>query len=98
QFAGTAGPPNADYRNTAPTTYTGAAVAGSHAAKGEGIAGTPRWVESANTLLNTNVEGYPNGSMAKGARGNAGGGGTDAPPAANDQNAGGGGGANGGVG
>ena len=98
QLSGTAGPSNTDYRNTAPTTYTGAAVAGAHGAKGEGTAGTPRWVESANTFLNTNVEGYPNGSMAKGAPGNAGGGGTDADPAANDQNAGGGGGANGGVG
>jgi uncharacterized repeat protein (TIGR01451 family) len=98
QLSGTAGRTNTDYRNTAPAAYTGTAVAGAHGAKGEGIAGTPHWVESANTFLNTNVEGYPNGSMAKGAPGNAGGGGTDADPAANDQNAGGGGGGNGGVG
>jgi uncharacterized repeat protein (TIGR01451 family) len=98
QLSGTAGRTNTDYRNTAPAAYTGAAVAGAHGAKGEGIAGTPRWVESGVTFLNTNIEGYPNGSMAKGAPGNAGGGGTDANPSANDQNAGGAGGANGGVG
>ena len=98
QLSGTAGRTNTDYRNTAPAAYTGAAVAGAHGAKGEGIAGTPHWVESGATFLNTNVEGYPNGSMAKGAPGNAGGGGTDANPTSNDQNAGGAGGGNGGVG
>jgi hypothetical protein len=72
--------------------------------KGEGIAGTPR-------LINTFVggvyfvqdngvanEGYPNGSFGRGAPGNAGGGATDSDPAANDQNAGGGGGGNGNIG
>jgi uncharacterized repeat protein (TIGR01451 family) len=98
QLSGTAGRTNTDYRSAAPTAYTGAAVAGAHGAKGEGIAGTPRWVESGVTFLDTTVEGYPNGSMAKGAPGNAGGGGTDANPTSNDQNAGGAGGGNGGVG
>ena len=98
QLSGTTGRTNTDYRNAAPAAYTGAVVAGAHGAKGEGIAGTPHWVESGATFLNTNVEGYPNGSMAKGAPGNAGGGGTDANPGANDQNAGGAGGGNGGVG
>jgi len=98
QLSGTAGPTNTDYRNTAPAAYAGAAVAGAHGAKGEGIAGTPHWVESGITFLNTTVEGYPNGSMAKGAPGNAGGGGTDANPTANNQNSGGAGGGNGGVG
>ena len=46
----------------------------------------------------TGVEGYPNGSFARGAPANAGGGGTDGNPSANDQNSGGGGGANGGAG
>jgi uncharacterized repeat protein (TIGR01451 family) len=98
QLNGTVGFANTDYVRTAPTTYTGTAVAGAHGSKGEGIAGTPRWIESGVTFVNTGVEGYPNGSMAKGAPGNAGGGGTDADPAANDQNAGGAGGGNGGVG
>jgi uncharacterized repeat protein (TIGR01451 family) len=98
QLSGTAGRTNTDYRNTAPGAYTGTVVAGAHGAKGEGIAGTPHWLESGGTFLNTNAEGYPNGSMAKGAPGNAGGGGTDANPSANDQNAGGAGGGNGGVG
>ena len=98
QLTGTAGFANTDFVQTAPAGYTGAAVAGAQASKGEGIAGTPRWIESAGTFLDTGVEGYPNGSMAKGSPGNAGGGGTDADPAANDQNAGGAGGGNGGMG
>jgi uncharacterized repeat protein (TIGR01451 family) len=97
QLSGAAGA-NTDFRHTAPAAYAGVAVAGVDGAKGEGIAGTPRWVKSGNTFLGTGVEGYPNGSMARGAPGNAGGGGTDANPAANDQNAGGAGGGNGGAG
>ena len=89
---------NTDFLHTAPAAYTGTVVAGVDGAKGEGIAGTPRWVESGITFLGTGVEGYPNGSMARGAPGNAGGGGTDANTASNDQNAGGGGGGNGGAG
>ena len=101
---------NTDYRQPAPATYTGAAggEAGWDAPKGEGIAGTPEWVESGGSFLHTN-SGYPSGntgtdgSMARGAAGNAGGGGTDADPqtaspGGNDQNAGGGGGGNGGSG
>jgi len=96
---------NTDYRQPAPATYTGAAggVAGYDAPKGEGIAGTPFWVESGVSFLATNSD-YPSGtagtdgSMARGAPGNAGGGGTDGDPAANDQNSGGGGGGNGGAG
>ncbi|MGB8580085.1 MAG: C25 family cysteine peptidase [Candidatus Sulfotelmatobacter sp.] len=94
-----------DYEAPAPATYTGAAggEAGYDANKGEGIAGTPAWVESGTTFLQTNT-GYPSGtagtdgSMARGAPGNAGAGGTDSDPVNNDQNAGGGGGANGGAG
>ncbi len=67
--------------------------------KGEGIAGTPKYTRSlANTLVDNGAEGYPNGSYAQGAPGNAGGGGTDGDPTYNDQNTGGGGGGNGGVG
>ncbi len=111
---GTTGSANSDYRFAAPTTYNTAALtvaAGSHAGKGEGIAGTPEWIENvtgvtggvvtAGTVVNTNqsyAEGYPLGSMARGAPGNAGGGANDANPSANDENSGGGGGANGGAG
>ena len=99
---------NTDFRQPAPATYTGVAEAGWDAPKGEGIAGTPAWVESNLSYLATST-GYPSGtagtdgSMARGAPGNAGGGGTDgdpqtASPGGNDQNAGGGGGGNGGAG
>jgi peptidase C25-like protein len=94
---------NADYRTTAPATAT--TLTGFHGSKGEGIAGTPRYVWNAAgaAVVDTGVEGYPNGSMARGAPGNAGGGSTDGNPAAanpvgNDQNSGGGGGGNGGDG
>ncbi len=94
---------NTDYRLASPTTYTGVKEAGAHGSKGEGTAGTPFWVESGNTYLSTTIDGYPNGSMARGAPADAGGGGTDANPQAaspngNDENAGGGGGGNGGTG
>ncbi|MGH9761930.1 MAG: hypothetical protein ACREDR_31920, partial [Blastocatellia bacterium] len=69
-----------------------------HGNKGEGIAGTPRYVLDSGSTLDNTAEGYPNGSRAKGAPGNAGGGGTDADPSRNDQNTGGGGGGNGGAG
>lgn len=93
-----------DYRTIAPVGTTGA-----NGSKGEGIAGTPRYVNNVTTfngaplLLDTGVEGYQNGSFARGAPGNAGGGGTDGRPAAafaggNDENSGGGGGSNYGAG
>ncbi|HLA60469.1 MAG TPA: T9SS type A sorting domain-containing protein [Puia sp.] len=66
--------------------------------KGEGIAGTPKYVNYNFTLIDNVVEGYPSGSFAMGAPGNAGGGATDSNPPSNDQNAGGGGGGNGGSG
>jgi uncharacterized repeat protein (TIGR01451 family) len=96
---------NTDYWQTAPAAYTGAVggVPGVDANKGEGVAGTPAWVEYNSTFLQTNTS-YPSGtsgkdgSMARGAPGNAGGGGTDADPVNNDENAGGGGGGNGGAG
>jgi uncharacterized repeat protein (TIGR01451 family) len=103
QLTGGFGGTNSDWQFAAPLAYTGAARTGVDGAKGEGVAGTPLWVESGGTYLNTG-SGYPSGtagtdgSMAHGAPGNAGGGGTDGNSAANDQNAGGGGGGNGGSG
>jgi uncharacterized repeat protein (TIGR01451 family) len=102
---GVAGAINTDYRQASPATYTGAAggATGIDASKGEGVAGTPQWVESGVTFLHT-LTGYPSGtagtdgSMARGAPGNAGGGGTDGDAAGNTENAGGGGGSNGGSG
>jgi hypothetical protein len=68
--------------------------------KGEGIAGTPVYINNNYVSLITGAtEGYPGGgSYARGAPGNAGGGGTDGDPANNDQNTGGAGGGNGGMG
>jgi uncharacterized repeat protein (TIGR01451 family) len=81
------------------TDYRTLATVNLNASKGEGIAGTPRYViSSAGALVNTGVEGLPSGSNARGAPGNAGGGGTDGDPAGNSENTGGGGGGNGGVG
>ncbi len=69
-----------------------------NAPKGEGIAGTPRYLFANGLSKDNGVEGYPGGSFARGAPGNAGGGGTDGNPGSNDQNTGGGGGGNGGPG
>ena len=93
---------NTDYLTLATNTANGS--------KGEGIAGTPRYlspvtstIATTTTALDTTVEGLPAGSYARGGPGNAGGGGTDgdpntASPNGNDENSGGGGGANGGNG
>jgi len=66
--------------------------------KGEGIAGTPRYVNNNGALLDNTAEGYPGGSYGRGAPGNAGGGGTDGTTNTNANNTGGGGGSNGGFG
>ncbi len=95
-LAGGAGA-NTDYR----TSYLVAA----NGSKGEGIAGSPYYMNrpatfnGAPVVATTYGSGYPDGtttnaSYARGAAGNAGGGGTDGNPAANDQNSGGGGGGN----
>jgi Secretion system C-terminal sorting domain len=68
------------------------------ASKGEGIAGTPRYIYYNNVLVDNVAEGYPGGSYCRGGPANAGGGATDSDPSANDQNSGGGGGGNGGAG
>ena len=76
--------------------------------KGEGIAGTPRFMSSKTNAYgvsvtgatlaaaDTGVQGYPLGDYARGAPGNAGGGGTEGTPSpgSNQRNAGGGGGGN----
>lgn len=91
---GRTGAANTDFRNTSSNTATGA-----HGSKGEGIAGTPRYVfTGSGPRVDTGVEGYPNGSYGMGAPGNAAGGGTDGRPSNNDENSGGGGGGNGGAG
>jgi uncharacterized repeat protein (TIGR01451 family) len=77
--------------------YVTLATFAANGSKGEGIAGTPRYLANAaiSAVIDTTFEGLPNGSYARGAPGNAGGGGTDANPAANNENSGGGGGGNG---
>ncbi|PZV16204.1 MAG: hypothetical protein DCF20_08665 [Pseudanabaena sp.] len=84
--------PNTDYRTLSTLAKNGS--------KGEGIAGTPRFVINPTTLalFDNTIEGYPNGSYGRGAPGNAGGGSTDGNTNSNDQNTGGGGGSNGGFG
>jgi uncharacterized repeat protein (TIGR01451 family) len=90
QLNGDTGGANTDYVQPATKNFGGS--------KGEGIVGTPRYVYDGTAVTDLGVENYPNGSLTRGAPGNAGGGGADGNPAANDQNPGGGGGANGGTG
>lgn len=80
--------------------YVTPATDATNGSKGEGIVGTPRYVETSSmtALINSGVEGLPVGSYARGAPGNAGGGGTDGVPTSNADNSGGGGGGNGGTG
>ena len=80
------------------TDYRTSAGVNNNGSKGEGIAGTPQYVNNASSLLTNAVEGYANGSHGRGAPGNAGGGGTDGNPIANNENTGGGGGSNAGAG
>ncbi|MBF8255703.1 MAG: conserved repeat domain protein, partial [Anaerolineales bacterium] len=76
---------------TAPAPQNGLNT--TNASKGEGIAGTPRYVSVLTggipSLVDTVVQGYPSGSMGRGAPGNAGGGGTDGGAATNEFNSGG---------
>jgi uncharacterized repeat protein (TIGR01451 family) len=62
-------PASTDFQQTAPATYTPTATgtttdgeAGWDGAKGEGIAGTPAWVETNATFLSTGT-GYPSGAF-----------------------------------
>lgn len=89
---------NTDYSYNSPITNAKNVAGG---AKGEGIAGTPAytWSLGATTTSTGAVEGYINGSMGRGAPGNAAGGGTDGQPLnGNQSNTGGGGGGNAGAG
>ncbi len=99
-FRGGAGRTLTGQAGTLSTDYVTLSTQTTNGSKGEGIAGTQTYIANATLtgLTNTGNEGYPNGSYARGAPGNAGGGGTDADPTANDQNDGGGGGGNGGTG
>ncbi|HEX7901525.1 MAG TPA: Ig-like domain-containing protein [Planctomycetota bacterium] len=97
RLGGVAGASNVDFRYPSLPLFS---ISGAHGNKGEGIAGTPRYVRNSATGadVETGVEGYPDGSRARGAPGNAGGGGTDSAPGTNNSAAGGGGGGNGGTG
>src|SRR6202521_2851987 len=81
------------------TDYVRPTGGGAHGYKGEGVAGTPRYlydaINNAQVLPLPGADGYPSGDAARGAPGTAGGGGTDSHPSGNDENSGGGGGANG---
>ena len=97
-FLGGAGRSLTGAAGTSKLDFVTLSTTAANGSKGEGIAGTTRYINNNGALLDNVVEGYPNGSYAKGAPGNAGGGATDSHPTANDQNAGGGGGGNGGLG
>ncbi len=83
-----------------PPDYLATLASDQHAIKGEGLAGTPRWVFSAETLARVDNGatwgGYANGDTGRGAPGNAGGGGDNRD--GSRDNGGGGGGGNGGNG
>lgn len=88
-----------DYVYPAPAPDELAVGYGQHGSKGEGLAGTPRWLYVADQVVDTSTgkrasDGYPDGSMAKGAPANAGGGGVSLS-ADNRVPSGGGGGAGG---
>ncbi len=90
QLKGGSGGSNTDFVTMSTQNYNGS--------KGEGLAGSPRYMNNQGTIIDNVDEGYVNGSYASGAPGNAGGGGTDGNPTSNDQNSGGAGGGNGGAG
>ncbi|HTS30923.1 MAG TPA: C25 family cysteine peptidase [Bryobacteraceae bacterium] len=106
-FRGGAGRLLAGAAGTAATDYVTAATTAANGSKGEGIAGSPRYIApssittastATDTTGGTPADTLPGGSYARGAPGNAGGGGTDGHPTGNDYNSGGGAGANGGTG
>lgn len=99
-FRGGGGKNYSDVGTGANTDFVAMSTGRAGGSKGEGIAGTPIYLDSLNAaaLIVGTVEGYPNGSYDRGAPGNAGGGATDGQPSSNSNNAGGGGGGNGGTG
>lgn len=71
-----------DFSHPAPGPEELAVGYGHHAGKAEGLAGTPRWLMVEGGVMDTlpdhhrrASDGYPGGSLARGAPGNAGGGG-----------------------
>jgi uncharacterized repeat protein (TIGR01451 family) len=106
--ASTAADTFTDFRTLAPDSATAPTINLANGSKGEGVAGTPRFIyqsgaaigaAGASSALDTTVEGYTNGSFGRGAPGNAGGGSTDGNPSVdNGDNSGGGGGGNAGDG
>ncbi|MCV9930505.1 hypothetical protein OIU83_22790, partial [Flavobacterium sp. LS1R49] len=83
--------PKADSNLNDSKTYVGLSTNNKISGKGEGMAGTPRYMWDGYNQVDNIVEGMPSGSAGRGAPANAGGGG-------NDHNCGGGGGGNGGYG
>lgn len=83
-----------------PPDWVATLASDQHATKGEGIAGTPRWVLNQESGLRQDNgltwAGYANGDQGRGAPGNAGGGGDNR--SGTRDNGGGGGGGNGGIG
>jgi hypothetical protein len=100
-FRGGGGRQLTGYQGLDPLDYRTISGALANGSKGEGISGVSRYVIFAGELQDTQPvtgDGYPNGSQARGAPGNAGGGATDGDPQTNSENSGGGGGGNGGAG
>ena len=83
-----------------PPDHVATLASNQHAVKGEGIAGTPRWVLNQESVVRLDNGagwgGYAGGDQGRGAPGNAGGGGDNRD--GGRDNGGGGGGGNGGVG
>jgi hypothetical protein len=101
-FRGGGGLSLAGAASLADTDFVTPSSFAANGSKGEGIAGTPKWVFTSNVVSDTlppaGTDAYPGGSYARGGPATAGGGGTDGNPTLNDMNSGGGGGSNGGAG
>src|SRR6202521_48541 len=100
-FKGALGVPQGGGAGTG-TDYGRPTGGGAHGYKGEGVAGTPRYlydaINNAQVLPLPGADGYPSGDAARGAPGTAGGGGPRSPPNPPPANRGGGGGAERGAG
>ncbi|HEX8425609.1 T9SS type A sorting domain-containing protein [Hymenobacter sp.] len=97
QYTGTT---TGTYANTTFRNQAFSTLGAAHGSKGEGTAGTPQFVYAGGTTTIDAgaAEGYLDGSVGRGAPGNAGGGANDFTPISNSGNAGGAGGGNGGNG
>ena len=95
-FSGGGGKSYVGAASNTPAVYASLALS-AHGSKGEGIAGTPRYLYNGGTAVIDNGitnEGYATGSNNIGAPANGGGGAQDYKPLDNSGNAGGGGGGN----